>query len=97
MSLLNDVKNALRQTHNDDDDLLYRQIQSACYECVSFLNLTVESDQEVTDIILGLPPSVINGVILIVQADYEGNPLDREKLRRAAESLWQPFRGMLGV
>jgi two-component SAPR family response regulator len=97
MSLLNDVKNALRQTHNDDDDLLFRQIQSACYECVSFLNVNVESDQDVTNIVLSLPPSVANGVILMVQADYEGNPIDRDKLRRAAEGLWQPHRALLGV
>lgn len=97
MSILADVKKALRHTHNQDDDLLYRQIQSAAYECVSFLNLTLESDQDATDALVELPPSVINGVILMVQADYEGDPLDREKLRRAAEALWQPFRSNLGI
>jgi len=97
MSILADVKKALRQTHDEDDDLLTRQIQSASYECVSFLNLTLESDQEAIDALVELPPSVMNGVILMVQADYEGNPLDREKLRRTAEALWQPFRDNLGV
>jgi hypothetical protein len=97
MSILADVKKALRQTHDEDDDLLARQIQSASYECISFLNLSLESDEEAIDAITELPPSVLNGVILMVQADYDGNPLERDKLRRAAEALWQPYRNQLGV
>jgi hypothetical protein len=36
-------------------------------------------------------PDVYNGVILMVQADYDGDPLQRDKLRAAAEALWMPY------
>jgi hypothetical protein len=97
MSILADIKKALRQTHDDDDDLLYRQIQSAAYECVKYLNLMLESDQDATDALVQMPPAVINGVILMVQADYDGDPEKRETYLRAAQSLWQPYREDIGA
>jgi hypothetical protein len=37
------------------------------------------------------------GVVLMVQADYEGDPEKREKYLRAAQSLWQPYRNNIGA
>ena len=80
---LEQVKQSLRQTHDSDDDLLTRLIESAERECLNYMAL--ESIPEVN----GAPsPDVINGIILIVQADYDGDPLNREKLKIAAHALW---------
>jgi len=46
---------------------------------------------------LPLPDSLANGILLMVQADYEGDPLQRQTVRRAAETLWQPYRLGMGV
>lgn len=108
-----EVKDALRQTHNSDDALLQRLIDSAEQECLRFLGRTelptlpldyveVSSDgsffsEDVPSSSDPVVPDVVNGIILMVQADYDGDPLQRETLRRAAESLWMPYRSLLGV
>ena len=104
---LEQVKNTLRQTHDDDDDLLTRLIASAEQECLRFLGRTelptlpveypeISSDGSLID--EEVPSSgdpvaadVVNGIILMVQADYDGDPLLRDKLRSAAEALWMPY------
>ena len=95
MSFLTDVKDALRITHDDDDKLLKRLIDSACYECVKFLNL--DDDGDAQSVVLELPANVFNGVVLMVQADYDGDPEKRETYRNAALNLWQPFRENIGA
>lgn len=95
MSFLTDVKDALRVTHDDDDKLLKRLIDSACYECVSFLNVDPMGDAQ--SAVMELPPSVFNGVVLMVQADYDADPEKRNTCRDAAINLWQPFRLDLGT
>ena len=90
---LTQVKQALRQTHDEDDELLERLIQSAETECRNFLGLDelplIVDDQSSSVEIL--PHDITNGIILMVQADYDGDPLMRDKLRAAAESLWMPY------
>ena len=95
MSLLTDVKDALRITHDSDDKLLKRLIDSACYECVKFLNIADNGDAQ--SVVLELPANVFNGVVLMVQADYDGDPEKRETSRNSALNLWQPFRENLGA
>lgn len=95
MSLLTDVKDALRVTHDSDDKLLKRLIDSACYECVSFLNVNANGDAQ--SAVMELPANVFNGVVLMVQADYDGDPEKREACRNSALNLWQPFRLNLGA
>lgn len=95
MSFLTDVKDALRVTHNSDDNLLKRLIDSACYECVSFLNVDANGDAQ--SVVMGLPANVFNGVVLMVQADYDADPEKREICRNSALNLWQPFRANLGA
>jgi len=95
MSFLTDVKEALRITHDDDDKLLKRLIDSASYECAQFLNLDADGDAQSQ--IMDLPPNVFNGVVLMVQADYDGDPEKRNAYRDAALNLWQPLRLDIGA
>lgn len=95
MSFLTDVKDALRITHNDDDALLKRLIDSACNECINFLNADANGDAQ--SAISDYPTNVFNGVILMVQADYDGDPEKRNAYRDAAINLWQPYRTGVGI
>jgi hypothetical protein len=42
-------------------------------------------------------PDVVEGIILMVQAGYEGDPANRDAYRKGAESLWTPYRIGWGV
>ncbi len=104
---LEQVKKTLRQTHDADDDLLLRLIASAEQEALRYLGRTqlptlpveypeVSSDGSLID--EEIPSSgdpvaqdVVNGIILMVQADYDGDPMNRDKLREAAQNLWNPY------
>ena len=104
---LTQVKEALRQTHSDDDNLLTRLIESAEQECLRFLGRTelptlpveypeMSSDGSLIDEEIAssgdpVAADVVNGIVLMVQADYDGDPLQRDKLRQAAEALWMPY------
>lgn len=104
---LTQVKQALRQTHNDDDALLTRLIASAETECLRFLGRSelptlpleypeISSNDDLIDEEIAssgdpVAPDVLNGIILMVQADYDGDPLVRDKYRNAAEALWMPY------
>lgn len=93
MSILTDVKDALRITHDSDDGMLERLILSATQEYVQFTGVETSSDDEEIEV----PEDVINGVILMVQADYDADPLDREKYRDAAKHLWGKHREDFGI
>lgn len=88
MITLEQVKQALRVTHAEDDDNLGRLIASATRECLQFLG---------TDDIPENEPDVENGIVLMVSADYDADPSERERYRKAAEMLWTPHRTGLGV
>jgi hypothetical protein len=110
---LQDVKDTLRQTQSDDDALLNRLINSAENEALRFLNrsqlptLPLEypefssNDEVISEEVPSsedpVAPDVYNAVILLVQADYDGDPLKREEYRHAAFSLLQPYRIGLGM
>ena len=96
---LETVKKALRVTHDEDDEFLQRLIDSSETECKRFLEL---DELPLIEDISSEPPvqyDVVNGIILMVQADYDGDPLMRDKLRAAAEALWMPYatQGRLSV
>lgn len=109
---LAEVKAAIRSTQDADDTLLQRLLDAATQECLRFLGRTelptlpaeypVDSDgellsEEIPSSEDPVAPEVVNGIILLVQADYEGDPLQRGAYRTAAESMWQPYRIGLGV
>lgn len=86
MITLTELKAALRISHNDEDAELQRKLDAATCECMRFLNTNL----------IPLEQDVINGIVLIVQADYEGEPLRRDEYRANAQSLWNPYRANVG-
>jgi hypothetical protein len=95
---LADVKAALRVVHNFDDALLTRLIDAAVRECLAFLNSEVlpESSSS-SEAEVFIPEDVFQGIVRIVQAEYEGDITLRDKYRHAAEVMWFPYRTGLGV
>lgn len=94
---LAEVKSALRITHADDDNLLGRLLQSATRECLRFLNSDELPVDQSSSNEIDIMPDVFQGIVLMVQADYEGDPTKRDTYRMAAESLWMPYRVEVGV
>jgi hypothetical protein len=87
MAVLDDIKETLRVTHNEDDALLSRLIASATMEYTRFIGAEITSDMGS----ITVEEDAFNGIVLMIQADYDGDPLMRDKLRAAAESLWMPY------
>lgn len=93
MALIDDVKKSLRVIHNDDDDLIQRLINSASLEYIQFTNTEVDSDQMEAPI----SEDAFQGIVLMVQAGYDVEPDKRQLYRKAAETLWMPYRVNMGV
>ena len=90
MALLDDVKLHLRVSGTDSDALLTRLINSAVREFVSFTGIPAES-------VLTAEEDAVNGIILAVQADYDGDPAKQAVYMAAAHALWMPYRVNMGV
>ena len=82
---LDEVKAALRVAHGDDDLLLGRLILSATDETLRLLDTTGMTAET-------LPAVGNQAVVLLVQADYDGDPEKRPVYRRAAEQLIYNYR-----
>lgn len=102
------VKRHLQQTHSSDDQLLDEKLGSAIQEALRFMNrsqlptLPLEyvgssSSEEVPSSEDPVTPDVCSAVVLLVQADYDGDPEKRASYRSAAETLLQPYRTGIGV
>lgn len=91
-TVLEKVKSSLRVTHSADDDLLNRLVESATLEYCRFTNTTTADVANVE-----VEQDALNGIILMVQADYDGDAMQRDKFRAAAEALWVPYRSSFGV
>lgn len=87
MISLDELKKALRVSNSLEDDELQRRLDSAVAECTRYLN--AKECPESAD--------VINGIVLVVQADFEGDPLERQTFRAAAMELWNPYRLSIGI
>lgn len=90
MNMLDLVKAHLRVDGDDQDVLLHHLIESARAECRRYTGLAdnAEAFSE---------PDIINGMILAVQADFDGDPAQRGLYLKAAHSLWTPFCTHYGV
>lgn len=89
MITVDDIKQTLRVSSGTDDDLLTRLIASAADECMRFTGLTEINSSSNDDL--------LQGMAIMVQADYDANPQERVRYRNAAETLWMPYRDGLGV
>ena len=86
---LEEVKAALRVTGTTDDDLLTRLLASATDECLRFTGLEALDSNTGDDL--------WQGVVVMIHADYDADAKDRNLYRRAAETLWMPYRDGMGV
>ena len=90
MALIDDVKLHLRISGTDSDALLTRLINSAVREFINFTGITAVS-------VVTTEEDAVNGIILAVQADYDGDPAKRAIYIDAARALWMPYRISMGV
>lgn len=92
MSALDDVKAALRVTHDEDDALLTRLIGSAMRECLAFMDNGTLPAVPGASVDVEIPEDVFQAVVLMVSADYDASPEKRTAYRAAAEQLLWPYR-----
>ena len=88
MSILDEAKHHLRITDSYSDALLSRLINSALLEYLQFADAPIPPTGQSVEV----SEDVLTGIILMVQADYDGDPERRERYRDAARSLWAPYR-----
>lgn len=89
------AKDFLNVIHDGDDAKLNLLLAAAEDEASQFLGqdmgeLTSSSEP-------CLPASVVMGVLLILQANYQATPDEAEALRKAAEVKLTPYRIGMGV
>lgn len=98
MAIIDEVKATLRISHTDDDVLLTRLITSASQECAQYVYGTVP---DYTAIGAVADPQTVQmlkqGIILMVQSDYEGDPTKRDEYLGVAKRLWNPYRSIWGM
>lgn len=94
---LSTAKSFLDVIHNADDTKLQMLLDGAEDEAMRFMNRASldEWDSDVSSD--PVPPSVVVGVLLLLQATYDAGPDDADKLRRAAEVKLMPYRCRMGV
>lgn len=91
MILLADAKKFLDVIHSADDEKLQNLLDAAEDEAAKFINVdSLESYSE-------LPFSIVIGVLLLLQANYQADTDDISKLRSAAETKMMPYRDLMGV
>lgn len=90
MALLDLVKAHLRIDGDEHDTLLQHLIASSTAECRRFTGLKADA-AELSE------PDIQTGILLAVQADFDGNPAQRAVYLRAAQALWTPFCRQFGV
>jgi uncharacterized phage protein (predicted DNA packaging) len=98
VAILDDVKASLRIDGTADDDLLTRLIASASQECAQYVYgelpdyLAIDAVDDPQTV-----PLLKQGIILMVQSDYEGDPTKRNDYLAAAKSIWNTHRTAWGV
>lgn len=90
MLTIDDIKAHLRIDYDDDDALLRRLLASATAECLRYLGQNHGSEAV-------LCADVQQGIVLMVQADYDGDPIKRNQARDAAMALWAGHCSQFGV
>lgn len=95
---LSEAKSFLDVIHSADNAKLQLLLDAAEDEARAFMNrddlIEWNSNISTTD---PVPASIKIGVLLLLQANYQANPDDADKLRRAAEVKLLPYRLLMGV
>jgi hypothetical protein len=99
---LDQAKSFLDVIHDSDDTKLQLLLDAAEDEAIQFLGYDTLTEFE--DYLASSenpydanPKSVVIGVLLLLQANYQATPDDAAKLRAAAEVKLMPYRIGLGV
>ena len=95
MTTLSDCKAFLRVTHDDDDALLTRLLGSATREALAWMDDDRLPDVPGPAVEMDIPEDVLQAVFLLVQADFDGDPVKRESYRKAATALLRPYSKVL--
>ena len=94
------AKKYLDVIHAADDEKLQMLLDGAEDEAVQFMNRADLTEWD-SDLIIAseysMPPGVMVGVVLLLQASYQAGVDEIEKLRKAAETKLTPFRLSMGV
>ncbi|ARG88676.1 head-tail connector protein [Pseudomonas aeruginosa] len=101
---LDTAKSFLDVIHDSDDVKIQLLLDSAEDEARQFMSrqsldglCNCEVSSEAVSSEPGLPPSVVVGVLLLLQANYQAAPDEVDTLRKAAEVKLMPYRCGLGV
>lgn len=93
------VKSFLDVIHSADDAKLQMLLDGAEDEAAQFMNRADVAEWE-SDYVFSsdylMPPGAMTGILLLVQAAYQANPDDADKLRKAAEIKLMPYRRDIG-
>jgi len=101
---LETAKGFLDVIHDSDDDKLQMLLDGAEDEACQFMwresldglcRCSDSSESMSSEAVL--PPSVVIGVMLLLQANYQAAPEEIATLRKAAEVKLMPYRCGLGV
>ena len=96
------AKQYLDVIHALDDVKLQMLLDGAEDEALSFLNANTfddiyECDSDADPGDLGIPSSVVVGVMTLLQARYQTAPEHQATLRMAAETMMMPYRCGMGI
>ena len=95
MTTLADLKSFLRLTHDEDDALLTRLLGSATREALAWMDDDRLPDVPGPAVEADIPEDVLQAIFLLVQADFDGDPVKRDAFRKAATSLLRPYSKVL--
>ena len=98
MSILDLVKASLRGVDEEDEALLIRLIESASRECAQYIYGDIPNYGAQGEAMDPFEiPELVNGIVILVQADYEGDPARRGDYVAVARQLWAPYRSDVGI
>lgn len=93
-----EAKSFLDVIHSGDDDKLQLLLEAAEDEAKQYLNRDNleewDSTNEGVDLV---PGSVLIGILLLLQSNYQSTPEEMEQLRKVAEMKLTPYRLEMGV
>jgi len=95
---LSEAKSFLDVIHSADDEKLQLLIEAAEDEAKQYLNRNNldewDSNNQGIDLV---PGSVLLGILLLLQSNYQATPEEMQELRKVAEIKLTPYRLEMGV